>query len=133
MDTPKSPASLAKEAGLLRDGVELLRSEVEKLRAAVVQLRPRVEAAERTSVRAVNLLIIAIVALAVTLGAWSQAQTNRRIDGMCPVLALVLGTSNPESRPEGPARDQYIRSIGVIRHAYDELRCTDPLVPPAAN
>jgi hypothetical protein len=115
-----------------------LRKEVARLRLAVTQLKPRVERAERVSIRtAIASVIILILVVAVGFvgyrGLVTEQQVsfaNARIDGICPVLALVVGGADPNSRAPGPDRDAYVQALQVMRKSYDDLNCTTPLVPP---
>jgi hypothetical protein len=63
----------------------------------------------------------------------TQAREARtRQDSLCPLYRLILGTYNPDSRPEGDARQTYIDQFKIMREAYAALDCAGPLVPPAA-
>lgn len=103
-----------------------LTEEVHKLRGSVDNLGPRVRRAEWISLICVVVVLIAMVGFQLI----RQNDTNRRIDGLCPLFALIIGGADPSSRPEGPARDQYTETIRVITQAYGQLGCIDPLVPP---
>lgn len=115
-----------------------LKDEVRRLRLSVEQFEPRVSRAERVSTRtAMAVTIIAILVLAVGFVAYRGivtdqrlAFTNQRVDGLCPILALVVGGADPNTRAPGPDRDQYIRALEVMRKAYADLGCTTPFVPP---
>ncbi len=119
-------------------GVAELKGEVRGLRLAVEQFEPRVTRAERVSTRtAMAATIIAILVVAVGFVGYRGirsdqeiAQTNQRVDGLCPILALVVGGYDPETRAAGPDRDEYIKSFVVMREAYSNLGCTTPFVPP---
>ncbi len=119
-------------------GVAELKGEVRGLRLAVEQFEPRVSRAERVSTRtAMAATIIAVLVLAVGFVAYRGivtdqrvGTTNARIDGLCPILALVVGGADPSTRAEGPDRDQYVQALGVMRKAYADLGCTTPFVPP---
>lgn len=132
---------ISKPEPTLAARAEQLSKEVKELRLAVNQLKPRVERAERITVRAAIVATV-IVVLTVVVGfvgyrqILAEAQidsTNTRIDGLCPILALVVGGADPQSRAEGPAREQYERAVGVMRQAYADLGCTTPFVPPRVN
>jgi hypothetical protein len=114
-----SVSSLSKSASLLRE-------EVRGLRDALTHFGPRVRRAEFLAFLGVTLVLFGLVAF----GLLRQNDTNRRIDGLCPVFALVIGSADPDSRPAGPARELYEESIRVITQAYGQLACTDPIVPP---
>lgn len=126
MDASKDPNlhELAQQAGELR-------TEVAKLRLAVTQLKPRVERAERVSIRtAIASMVILVLVVAVGFVGYRGIVTDQRIDGLCPILALVVGGADPNTRTEGADRDSYIAALGVMRTAYSDLGCTTPFVPP---
>lgn len=126
---PERP-DLAKP-NLTQDAVLGLKDEVRALRLAVEQFEPRVQRAERVSIRtAFASVVILVLVLAVGFVAYRGIQTDQRIDGLCPILALVVGGSDPETRAQGPDRDQYVQALGVMRKAYGDLGCTTPFVPP---
>lgn len=108
-----------------------LKEEVVALRAAVGRFEPRIKRAERVSVRtAVATMIVLILTLSVAYVGYRNIVTDRRIDGLCPILALVVGSADPNTRAAGPDRDQYIQALNVMRKAYSDLGCTTPFVPP---
>lgn len=115
-----------------------LRKEVARLRLAVTQLKPRVERAERVSIRmGVASMIVLVLVVAVGFvgyrGIVTEQQVgyaNARIDGLCPILALVVGGADPQTRAEGPDRDSYVDAVKVMRKAYSDLGCTTPFVAP---
>jgi hypothetical protein len=57
---------------------------------------------------------------------------QRRVieESFCPVFSLLIGGYDPSTRPEGPARDAYVRTYETFRKSYDALHCTGQLVPP---
>jgi hypothetical protein len=114
-----SVASLATSAAELK-------AEVQELRKSVNQIGPRVRRVEVLAL----LCVLAVIAAVLGFVFVRQADTDSRIDGLCPLFALIIGGADPESRPEGPARDQYNATIRVITQAYSQLDCLDPLVPP---
>lgn len=122
----------------LSAGVADLKDEVRRLRLAVEQFEPRVTRAERVSMRtAFAATIIAVLVIAVGFVAYRGivtdarlVSTNQRVDGLCPILALVVGGADPETREAGPDRDQYVVALNVMRKAYSDLGCTTPFVPP---
>lgn len=118
MTEQDSITSLAKSAAELRQ-------EVHSLRKSLEQFGPRVRRAEFVAFLGVTIVLFGLVGF----GLLRQNETNHRIDGICPVFALVIGSADPESRPAGPARELYEESIRVITQAYGQLACTDPIVP----
>lgn len=112
-----------------------LTGEVRGLRLAVEQLDRRTARAELVSGRAAAAAAILLLLLGL-MGwvVWQEQQTAARVESLtqrslCPVFALVVGGYDPQTRPEGPARDRYIATFEVMRVAYDELGCVAPLVP----
>ena len=110
---------------------EALRVEVAGLRDDVVTLTDR---QRRSESRLVWVAIAAVVAIllagAIGLTAWRVAATDQRVVAMCPVLALFIGAYNPESRPVGNVRDQYVAAFQVLRQSFADLGCTNQPVPP---
>jgi hypothetical protein len=82
---------------------------------------------------AIALVVVIAMAAAIGLTAWRVSGTDRRIDAVCPILALAIGGYDPNTRPEGPARDKYVASFDVMRQSYTDLACTQPLVPPKSG
>jgi hypothetical protein len=121
-DMPESVASLAKSATELRE-------EVHDLRESLDRFGPRVRRAEFLAFLGVTLVLLGLI----VFGILRQNDTDHRIDGICPVFALVIGSADPESRPAGPARELYEESIRVITRAYGQLACDDPIVPPRST
>lgn len=115
-----------------------LKQEVAALRAALTRFEPRIERAERVSTRtAIAATIVLVLVMAVGFVGYRYilldnevGLTNQRVDGLCPILALVVGGADPNTRAPGPDRDQYIQSVEVMRKAYSDLGCTTPFVPP---
>lgn len=117
---------LADRVTVLTGQTRLLREDVAGFRAQLAQTRGHVWWIALVAVIALGLAgAVAVVGL-------RGAATDRRLDALCPVLALTVGSYNPDSRPEGPARDAYIAAMDVMRHAYQDTACADvaPLVPP---
>lgn len=116
---------------LAKGDVISLRDEVMKLRLAVEQFEPRVERAERVTIRtAAASMVVLVLVVAVGYVGYRNIVTDRRIDGLCPILSLVVGGADPNTRSPGPDRDQYIAAVEVMRKAYGDLGCTTPFVPP---
>jgi hypothetical protein len=130
--TDLSNADLGDQAEALREQVSGLRVDVSGLREDMSGVRERLGSAEG---RLWWALAAAVVALALAVGIGVTAirvqAANARLDSLCPVFALVVGGADPSTRPAGPARDAYIRSMDIMRTSYDQLGCRDiaPLVP----
>jgi predicted RND superfamily exporter protein len=119
------------EIARLSEQAEGLKDEVRGLRLAVEQMEPRIKRAERVSIRtAMAATIVLLLAIAVGFVGYRGILTDQRIDGLCPILALVVGSADPESRAPGTDRDQYVVALNVMRQAYSDLGCTTPFVPP---
>lgn len=119
------------EINKLTEQAAELKNEVAALTAAVKRFEVRVKRAERVSMRtAIAATIVLFLVLSVGLVAYRGTVTDRRIDGLCPILALVVGSADPDTRAPGPDRDQYVQALGVMRQAYADLGCTTPFVPP---
>lgn len=120
----------------LAERVNGLTAETKLLRQETTALRDQLGTTRR---RFWWVALVAVIALglagAVGITAWNSAQTDARVDAICPVLALVVGGADPSTRPEGPARDAYVRSIEVMRSAYVGTGCAQvaPLVPPRST
>lgn len=83
--------------------------------------------------------LILSVAVAIVLG--QQAATNDRLqtaiqretqtrqEVLCPLYSLIVGAYNPNSRPPGPARDEYVRNFKVIVDSYPKLNCDHQVTP----
>lgn len=127
----------------LFEQAKVLADRVGALSDAVDHLDQRTNRSERVVIGVViglALSIILSIALAVTFiqvrttadaVAETQArETRTREETLCPFFSLVLGSYNPESRPEGEARQTYIEQFDAMRRGYTALDCTGPLVPP---
>ena len=132
------PDRLLEQARVLADRVSALSDAVE-------QLDHRTNRSERFAVWATAVLALTI-ALSIALGvafiqlhnnaadvaATQERETRTRQEALCPLYNLFLGAYNPESRPEGEARDKYNQQFDVLRKSRETLECTGPLVPPAS-
>lgn len=131
------PDRLIEQAKVLADRVGALSSAVEHLD----QRTNRSERAVIVVTVVLGLVIILSIALGIAFiqlrsNAEAVAETQRREaltreETLCPFFSLVLGTYNPNSRPEGDARRIYIEQFEAMRRGYAALDCTAPLVPPA--
>lgn len=122
----------------------VLADRVGALSTAVEQLDRRTNRSEKVVIAVIIGLLLDLV-LSVTvavvllqlrdndaqIAATQEREQHTRQDALCPLYSLILGSYNPESRPEGPARQTYIDQFKVMREAYDALDCTAPLIPPA--
>lgn len=128
-----------------------LSTDVEQLNETVAVNNAQIEALSRRADRAENLItrtwvfLVALVLLAGVIGVllFQQLVTGDRLDqvvaaeklarqeGQCPVLAVFLGSYDPNSRLEGEARQRYEDAFGKFRVAYARLDCqqSQPVVP----
>lgn len=56
-----------------------------------------------------------------------EAQTREEV--LCPLYGLIVGAYNPETRPPGAQRDEYVRNFQVIIDSYPKLNCANPVAP----
>lgn len=130
----------------LASRADLLGEKVDSLTYEVSHLNRRQGRTERLSVRTASVLALLIVlAMLVGVLAWQQWVTRDQVaqlvqrevktrdEALCPLAALLLGTYDPSSRPEGPARDKYEENFRIQRSAYAALNCTNPVVPPRTS
>lgn len=133
------PDRLAEQAKILADRVSALSTAVDKLDR-------RTGRSEKTVALVVFGLLLDL-ALSLTVGivlfqlnaanneirATQAREAQTRQEALCPLYGLILGSYNPNSRPEGEARDKYVQQFDIMRTAYAALDCTGPagdLVPP---
>lgn len=125
---------------------KVLADRVGALSVAVEKLDERSTRNERIAVGVMAGLVLCLILTSAVVFVLVQLQdNNRRIeavidrelqtrqDALCPLYSLILGNYNPESRPEGEARDRYNEQFEVMRGAYQALDCQQPLVPPATR
>lgn len=123
---------------------------VDTLTKAAEHLTPRVDEMERTGRRAraalwiLGVFVVVLAALGAALGKVivDQRDTTEQLtqvvqdqdrttqQALCPVFALLLGNYNPESRPEGAARDAYNQQFSLFSASYQALECRNGIVPP---
>jgi hypothetical protein len=127
----------------LIEQAKVLADRVSGLSTAVEHLDQRTNRSER-AVIVVTIILALCIILSIALGiafiqlrstALTVAETQEREritreETLCPFFSLVLGTYNPNSRAEGPARQTYIEQFEAMRRGYDALDCTGPLIPP---
>lgn len=56
-----------------------------------------------------------------------------RVQVLCPLYKVMLGSYAPESRAPGPDRDKYEQVFTDMRAQYAVLRCVGDLVPPRGD
>lgn len=123
--------ALTEEVAGLRQALDRNSERVDGLRTDLTAMSDRQSATERRGAFVAITLIVAIVlTFLIGVTAWRGIITDRRVDAICPVLALVIGGYDPLTRPEGPARETYVQSFDVMRRSYAQLGCTQAIVPP---
>lgn len=142
-DADERDVALAVIAAKLGAKVDRLTDAVDRLDKRYAVLESRTGTVERRSARTVAgaLLVVAALVIGGLLG-YSQVVTSDRLstvvedqrrvtqEVLCPLFALVLGGYDPDSRPAGAARDQYVQAFGEFSRLYTKLQCTAPTVPP---
>lgn len=139
---------MSTEEGDRRDQLAIvataLGEEVASLRAAEVaqasefhQLRVEVEKKNwRTTIKIrwmIALLVVDLLLSGVVF--YGLAQIRHIVnDAFCPLLAVFVGSYDPESRPAGKGRIAYEDSFAKIRHIYGPvLECPQIVVPPRTD
>ncbi len=74
-----------------------------------------------------------VISTANTLQGTIAEQDHIRTRVLCPLYGLFLGSYRPESRPAGQDRQEYEVAFASLRTEYNELSCTNPIVPPASQ
>jgi hypothetical protein len=129
----------------LVDQAKSLADKVSALALSVDQLDRRTSRSEKITVGVVlGLLLDLVLSVAVAVVLTQLFVTNDRLEAsiqregqtrqevLCPLYELIVSTFNPESRPPGPARDQYVQSMQVIIDSYPRLDCANPVTPGSA-
>lgn len=88
-------------------------------------------------VRIATVVVLALVAISQGVTITFLFANSTRVESvvqrsLCPLYDLIVGSYNPNSRPEGVERAQYEQAFVLMRAARDELECRTPLVPPAS-
>lgn len=134
--SPDPPSSLAERVLALTRTARDLGKLVTSLQTSIEDLTRRAKLAERfITIISVSLLLDITLTVAVVLLAWSNYNTNNRVDTVCPLYAFTLGTYAPQSRKSGDDRDQYVAAFADMRMKFAELGCGPnyPIVPGAAH
>lgn len=131
------------EPGQLAAQAHALTENIAQLKLSVEQLDRRTGRSERITLGVtLGLLLDLILSVAVAFILGAQYNTNDQLqfavdreaktreEALCPLYALLVGSYNPSSRAEGPARDAYIEAFKHLRTAHAALDCTTPVVPP---
>jgi hypothetical protein len=126
----------------LKRQTRLLDDDVKKLTQETHRLNDRADRADRDKRWLIVglLLVVALVALV----AYVAVQARRTADEqhlltaevLCPQYSIFLGSYDPRTRDKNPdpeARQKYEDAYAKLRHGWDVMGCTDPLVPPRSN
>ena len=137
---------LKRKADVLHQDMQDLRVTVgentaaeQRLALSYEQLVTRMNRSDRD--RKWVVVAVLILAAMVLAGGWvlyrgeqtAREQQQLRSDVLCPLYGLILGGYDPQTRPEGDARQKYEETFVIIRQGYGVLRCTAPLVPPRSD
>lgn len=109
-----------------------LQRTVAELNDSIGSLGRRTDRSER--IIALTVLGLILDVLLTFIAVWlvyGQTVVGGRIDAVCPLYGLVVGAYNPNSRSPGHDRDTYNQAYDLLRKGYAELKCTNPIVPPA--
>jgi hypothetical protein len=120
---------LADRVGALSDAVEHLDQRTNRGEKAVIGVVAGLVLSVALSV-IVGIVLVKQQTITDQISVTQEREAHTRQDALCPLYSLILGSYNPNSRPEGDARQAYIDQFKVMRQAYDALDCTAPLVPP---
>jgi hypothetical protein len=126
----------------LKRQTRLLDDDVKQLTGEVHRLNDRADRNDRDKRWLIVglLLVVALVALTAFVAVRAQEtateQEQLRNGVLCPLYSVFLGSYDPKTRDKNPdpqARQKYEDAFDKIRHGWDVMGCTDPLVPPRSN
>ena len=126
----------------LKRQTRMLDDDVKQLTGEVHRLNDRADRTDRDKRWLIVglLLVVALVALVAFVAVRAQQtaddQAQLRGDVLCPLYSIFLGAYDPKTRDNNPdpeARRKYEDAYVKIRHGWDVMQCTDPLVPPRSN
>lgn len=128
---------LAVVASALGEEVANLRVAEEKQAKEFKALRVEVEKKNyRTTIKLRVMVSLLVVDLALSgVVFYGLAQIRHIVnDAFCPLLAVFIGSYDPESRPAGKGRIAYEDAFVQIRHIYGPvLKCPQIVVPPRTD
>jgi cell division protein ZapA (FtsZ GTPase activity inhibitor) len=126
-----------------------LDTDVQQLTGEVHRLNDRADRTDRDKKWVIVglLLIVGLVALVAFVAVRAQQtsdaaqrtadqQDELRAQVLCPLYSIFLGAYDPKTRDKNPdpqARQKYEDAYVKIRHGWEVMGCTDPLVPPRSN
>ena len=126
----------------LKKQTRQLDTDVQQLTGEVHRLNDRADRTDRDKKWLVVglLLVVGLVALLAFVAVRAQQtateQEQLRNGVLCPLYSVFLGSYDPATRDKNPdprAREKYEDAFVKIRHGWDVMGCTDPLVPPRSN
>lgn len=126
----------------LKRQTRMLDDDVKKLTDEVHRLNDRADRTDRDKRWLIVglLLVVGLVALvafvAVRAQQTSTEQEQLRNGVLCPLYSVFLGSYDPKTRDKNPdpqAREKYEDAFSKIRHGWEVMGCTDPIVPPRSN
>ena len=126
----------------LKRQTRMLDDDVKKLTDEVHRLNDRADRTDRDKRWLIVglLLVVGLVALAAFTAFRAQRTADEqellRAQVLCPVYSVYLGSYNPATRDKNPdpqARQKYEDVFAKLRHGWEVMQCTDPLVPPRSN
>lgn len=127
---------LKRRAAALDEKVGRLDDDVVKYTDAVVRLTDRMDRSDRDRKWfVVAILVVAMFVAAVGLVAFRSEQNIRRAAAernelWCPVFGLIVGGYRED---QAETRPGYRESHRLMRHGYEVLGCTAPLVAPSTG
>jgi hypothetical protein len=112
-----------------------------KLARNVAALNASIDGLHRRTARSERVIALTIIGLCLDLAltliaaflVWTQFDTTSRVDAVCPLYAVIIGSYNPDTRAAGEARDSYNQAFDIMRDGYARLKCRNPIVPPRVN
>jgi len=126
----------------LKRQTRMLDDDVKQLTGEVHRLNDRADRTDRDKRWLIVglLLVVGLVALVAFVAVRAQQtateQEQLRNGVLCPLYSVFLGSYDPATRDKNPdprAREKYEDAFVKIRHGWDVMGCTDPLVPPRSN
>lgn len=133
---------LKRRAAQLDEDVRALADTTEANTEALGRVERRLDRSDSDRRRFIT-AIIALAMLAGFLGVEAirlehaiRAQSQLRAEVLCPLYGIFIGSYDPKTRDNNPdpqAREKYEDAFVKIRHGWQVMGCTDPIVPPRSN